>query len=124
MSCIMCGRAAGFNRAVLDVLSGQQLGRLCRNCELDHFGRRLELDDVGDDTCAFCHRDGHYAAPKFVATLVDCEAGFISETAPAVTETTPQICEYHVDLMEQFDDVPETVATAESEGTGVDDESP
>lgn len=125
MPCIMCGKSAGFNRAILDVLSGQTLGRLCRNCELDHFGQRMEMQDRSDDgECVFCDRRGHYALPKFVATIVESEGELISTNEPEVTDATPEICEHHVDLMEQFDEeTPALNAGDPDTGGALSDES-
>lgn len=111
MTCTICGQTAGFNRAITDVLSGQEVGRICRNCELDYFGRRLEMQDPTSDTCVFCEREGYYAIPKFVASIVEAEGDLVSTNETEVTDSTPQLCEYHVELMEQFDsqtDLPES----------------
>lgn len=104
MGCITCGREAGFNRAIVHVLSGREVGRLCRNCELRHFGQRLETSDVGGDACVFCGRDGHFAVPKFRARVVESGGKLVSRTEPAVTAATPQVCDRHVDAMETVGD--------------------
>lgn len=103
MVCTICGQTAGFNRAITDVLSGQKVGRICRNCELDYFGRRLEMQDPSNDTCVFCEREGYYAIPKFVAKVVESDGALVSKNETKVTDSTPQLCEYHVELMEEFD---------------------
>lgn len=103
MNCIMCDNEAGYNRAVTDVLSGQRVGRLCRNCELEHFGGRLESrDTVADSGCAFCDRDGYYALPKFTATVEEVDGRLTSTTSAEVTEATAQICDLHLEEMERF----------------------
>lgn len=104
MNCLTCGRDAGFNRAVVHVLSGQAVGRLCRNCELTHFGQRLETSAVGRDACTFCDRDGHFALPTFRPCVVEDGGTLVSTTEPAVTDVAPRACDYHVDALERIED--------------------
>lgn len=105
MKCIMCHHPAGYNRAVVDVLSGQEISRICRNCEIDHFGRRLEVNDaVTEDNCVFCSRDGLYALPKFSVHLEENDGILISKNTAEVSDSAPQICDRHLREMEMIEE--------------------
>lgn len=68
MHCILCGRKAGYNRAVIDRFSGAKIGHLCMNCERDEFGNVLEYDAQDGTQCLLCQRDGHVTLPRYVST--------------------------------------------------------
>jgi tRNA G26 N,N-dimethylase Trm1 len=95
--CIACGAAAGYNRAVVDVLSGGQVGALCVNCEREEFGKSLERGQwAAVENCAFCDRDAFYALPKWLPELHEEDGATVSRVDYEVTEGTLCMCDEHL----------------------------
>lgn len=96
-SCVTCEQPAGFNRVVVDTVTGEEVGGLCRNCEGETFGMVLSVSADDGDRCLLCSRDGHNAiatwqsAPRTGAddTIV---VGVEYEIAPH----TPRLCDEHL----------------------------
>lgn len=95
MNCIRCGNRAGYNRAVIDTLSGHELGGFCRNCEYDQFGRTLDRYAQSGRSCAMCNRDGHFVLPAWEPTMTAEGATLVSRVDYEVTECTPTLCDEH-----------------------------
>ena len=95
--CIACGNTAGYNRAVVDVLSDAQVGALCVNCEREEFGKSLERGRwAAVEDCAFCDRDAFYALPKWLPELHDEGGAAVSRVDYEVTECTFCVCDEHL----------------------------
>lgn len=95
MNCIRCDCEAGYNRAVVDTVSGEERGRFCRNCELEEFGRTLERLCQTDRSCVFCNRDGHFGFAAWTSTLQDGGERQVSSVEYEVTDRTPFLCDEH-----------------------------
>lgn len=106
MDCIRCGCQAGYNRAVVDAVSGQELGRFCRNCELEEFGRTLERLCQTERTCVICDRDGHFGFAAWTPTLEDGDGRQVSSVEYELTDRTPFLCDEHYHVVTQSE--PET----------------
>jgi len=98
-NCICCGRPAGYNRAVVDVLSGRELAGLCRNCELDEFGRILERFAQTGPQCAVCNRDGHIALAAWKPSVERSASKLVSRVEYEVTDRTPLLYDEHFHLV-------------------------
>ena len=97
MTCIHCGDDAGYNRAVVDVVSGIELGGLCRDCEREEFGNSLARGDWAcRDGCAFCDRDGYYALPLWEPYVVEEGDHLVNRVDYAVTDATVHFCDEHL----------------------------
>jgi hypothetical protein len=67
MDCVVCQKRSGYNRVVVDLDSGHELGGLCVRCETEEFGEFCDdLADSHAESCVFCDRDGIWAAPKYL----------------------------------------------------------
>lgn len=108
MDCLVCHQEAGYNRAVVDVLSGTVVGALCRNCELDHFGNRLEIRERGVDGCTFCDRDGYYALAKWLPETSEEGDAIRTSVEYRVTDATVHICDQHLTDLRELPAAPET----------------
>ena len=96
-ACIACGNEAGYNRAVVDVLSDRQVGALCVNCEREEFGKSLERGQwAAVEDCAFCDRDAFYALPKWLPELHREGDAVVSRVDYEVTESTLAVCDEHL----------------------------
>jgi len=105
MNCIRCNGEAGYNRVVVDTVSGRELGHFCRNCEFEEFGRALERLNTRDRSCVMCNRDGHVAVAPWTPTLADDGRQFVSEVDYDVTDRTPFLCDEHFHAVTDADDV-------------------
>lgn len=95
MNCIRCDRRAGYNRAVVDTVSGRELGGFCRNCEFEEFGRSLERSSQAERTCLMCERDGHFGLATWTSTLKRDDWRLVSEVDYEVTDRTAFLCDEH-----------------------------
>lgn len=96
MDCITCGHSAGYNRAIIDVLSGIELGGFCIRCEQAEFGNSLERAHWSDTECALCNRDGHYALPKWEPQATELNGDLICSVDYEVTDATIRLCDEHL----------------------------
>lgn len=97
MTCIRCGLADGYNRAVVDVPRGAEIGGLCRDCELETFGTSLERGDwAALDGCALCKRDGFYALPRWEPTVLTDGDRLVNHVDYDVTDDTLILCDEHL----------------------------
>lgn len=96
MNCIRCGRQAGYNRAVVDTVSGRELGGFCRNCEFEEFGRALERFSQAERTCVMCDRDGHVGFAAWTPVVRGDGERMVSEVEYDVTDRTPFLCDEHL----------------------------
>lgn len=94
--CVACGRPAGYNRAVVDDVAGRRVGDLCRNCELESFGRVLERGVWdGSDECVCCNRDGHVALPVWRPYVERDGGADVCDVAYSVGSSSPRLCDEH-----------------------------
>lgn len=114
MDCIVCARAGGYNRAVVDVASGTVTGGFCRNCELDLFSDRLDAMPVQESSgCAFCDREGVYALPKWVPETTVRGDVVTNDVEFSVTETTVLLCAAHYDRLDGIREEPAELSVIE-----------
>jgi hypothetical protein len=95
MDCIRCGQDAGYNRVVVDLVSGDERGGYCRNCEYEEFGQILDKFGQTDGDCALCNRDGHFGLPAFVPEVTVADDRLQSTVECRVRERTPLLCDEH-----------------------------
>ena len=95
-ACLRCGASAGYNRGVVDRVSGAFVGDFCRNCELESFGRCLEAGFWKPDDCGFCDRDGLLAVPRYRTTASEESPGDLrcSTDLEALDESL-SLCDEH-----------------------------
>jgi hypothetical protein len=112
MKCLRCERTAGLDRAVVDILTGSEVGGLCESC-LDTCSSPVFRDDVWrrDTDCAVCAETPHYEIP-----LIDCLIRYAGhrpdEVEYAITDTTLRLCAEH--LREISTEIPEEHRTPEA----------
>ncbi|MFC7157433.1 hypothetical protein ACFQPA_18550 [Halomarina halobia] len=95
--CVACGLGAGFNRAVLDVVTGDLLGGLCVGCEERNFGKSLVRGDWSlVEGCAFCARDGFYALPLWRPYTENRGGDTVCRVALSVDGATLRLCDEHL----------------------------
>ncbi|MFB6070591.1 MAG: hypothetical protein ABEJ76_06150 [Halanaeroarchaeum sp.] len=101
MNCIVCGREAGYHRAVVDTLEDDLVGAICRECEHEEFGRSLERGFFDRrEGCVLCERDGHVAIPVWRPTARRTPDGdVINEVAYQVDDATVRLCDEHVTML-------------------------
>ena len=95
MDCTCCGMPAGYNRVVVDLISGRKLDGFCRNCEYESFGHALSKFDSPDDSCVLCNRDGHYAVPAWEPYEETSDRRTTCHVAVTIHERTPVLCDEH-----------------------------
>ncbi|WP_129114947.1 hypothetical protein [Halegenticoccus tardaugens] len=96
MVCVSCGLQSGYNRAVVELTSGVELGGFCRSCEIREFGRSLERGRWSlNDGCALCSRDGHFALPAWEPTATERDGDIVGSVEYRVTDRTVALCDEH-----------------------------
>lgn len=96
MPCAICDRPSAYTRAVVDTVTDEILGSVCRCCRDEYFGRLLEQYEGSGSNCLLCDRDGFYAMPKWQCTSVWDEDGVVVTDQTATVESgTPRLCERH-----------------------------
>lgn len=97
MDCVVCEKDSGYNRVVVDVESGHELGGLCVRCENDKFGEFAdELGDQDSDTCTFCDRDGFWAAPKYLPSTYETDGKTVSYVDYDASTAALTLCDEHL----------------------------
>jgi hypothetical protein len=87
---------AGYNRAVVELVSGIEIGGFCRSCELTAFGETLEHGHWDGDGCALCSRDGHFALPVWESAPSVEGSRVVSSVEYEVTDETAVLCDEHL----------------------------
>jgi hypothetical protein len=96
MDCVVCEKKSGYNRAVVDLESGNELGGLCVRCEAEKFGEFSdELGEEGSD-CMFCDRDGFWAVPKYLPSTYEEDGKTVSYVDYDVSNATLKLCDEHL----------------------------
>lgn len=97
MDCIVCQHRSGYNRVVVDVDSGYELGGLCVDCETAKLGELSdELGAPGDDTCIFCDRDAFWTAPKWLPSTYETSDGTVSYVDYDASTAALKFCDEHL----------------------------
>lgn len=107
MDCISCEREAGYNRAVVDVFNGIEIGGLCVGCEREEFGKTLarrRADEEGN--CLLCNRDGQYALALWRPTQRESGGDIHCSVEYDVTDRTLLLCDEHLHEIRTDDRVP------------------
>jgi hypothetical protein len=111
MDCVVCEKPSGYNRVVVELESGVELGGLCVRCETEKFGELGdELAGHDDQTCVFCDRDGFWALPKWLPSTYESEGHTVSYVDYDVSTTGFQLCDEHLARV-GVDDLSVPVAT-------------
>lgn len=95
MKCVSCGLRAGYNRVVVDLVSGRELEGFCRNCEFDEFGQILSKSNHRADSCILCRRDGHYGLVVWRPYREESGHRIICDVEYSVGDRTPRLCDEH-----------------------------
>jgi hypothetical protein len=102
LMCIVCGRDAGYNRAVVDTLSDELVGGLCLGCERTSYGTDLNGTATHDPNCTLCAHDGFFALPKWRIERPSAPAQRTSLTVGyAVGSGTARLCDGHFHELER-----------------------
>lgn len=114
MTCLCCGRDAGYNRAVVDRFGDVRLGGLCLTCEEREFGATLRRTERGADGCALCSRDGSFALPAWRPYAEEAPDGtVVSRVDYRVDAATVHLCDRHLQVIDgDADGPPSTAADA------------
>lgn len=96
MHCVICGLDAGYNRAVVDLASGVEVGGLCVDCESAEFGTVLDRGHWTDDDCGLCPRDGQFALPRWEPSATERGGDVYGSVDYEVTGATPTVCDEHL----------------------------
>lgn len=97
-SCIACGDDPGYNRAIVHVDSGLEVGELCERCETDHFDGAIEHRGH-DATCALCSSQGSFALPRW-DTHTDDDDCIIGDYE--IFDDTVRLCSSHFDDINSY----------------------
>ena len=97
MDCVICERRGGYNRAVVELETGVELGGLCVRCETEKFGELCgELGEPDSDSCVFCDRDGLWALPKWLPSTYEEDGRTVSYVDYDVSTTGFRLCDEHL----------------------------
>lgn len=115
MECLKCGGTDGFDRVVVNQVSGRELGLVCERCEEAQFGTLLADPAFhADNGCAFCDGDGKFALP-----LLECLIEHPDGSARVVEYDTlfdaVQFCDRHLDRFLDLERPAQEAASAERE---------
>jgi hypothetical protein len=96
MKCNTCGLRSGYNRVLVAVDGGRELGFLCRRCEANQFGETLR-DGLWAETegCALCARDSFVRLPEWSPRLVEENDHLRLQNEYEVTDETVSLCDEH-----------------------------
>jgi len=97
MDCVICERRGGYNRAVVELETGVELGGLCVRCENEKFGELCEeLGDPDSESCVLCDRDGLWALPKWLPSTYESDGRTVSYVDYDVSTTDFRLCDEHL----------------------------
>lgn len=101
MICVSCGGKAGYYRAVIDTVYNSEIGGLCKNCAVEHFGKTLDIGHFNaKDGCLLCERDGYLALPIWEAEVSDSQLRkTVFTNKYEITSNTPKLCDSHADQL-------------------------
>jgi len=100
MDCIVCQRRSGYNRAIVELDSGRELGTLCVRCEREQFGEFSdELGEPDATTCVFCDRDAFWALPKWLPSTYETEGKVVSFVDYDPSTAALALCDEHFDRL-------------------------
>lgn len=96
MKCLKCNKDSVLERAVVDILTGRELGGFCDPC-LDTENDLTFGDDVRDAGlgCAICSKDPHYQLPR-IDCLIQYSDDRQDEVEYGISERTVQLCADHL----------------------------
>jgi hypothetical protein len=106
MDCVSCGLPSGYNRVLIERGSDAEIGGLCIECEEHEFGDRLRWEiraETEADGCALCARDAGFRVPEWDPEMDVAPDGTVEWTDYRVTETTPGLCDDHVEELADRD---------------------
>lgn len=102
MDCVNCG-GEGFNRVVVDLASGAELGSVCADCEGETFGITLHDRTLrATPGCVFCRGEERYALP-LLECVIEWDDGSRPEREYAIDVRTPGLCERHLASLLRLD---------------------
>lgn len=114
MDCVVCRKRSGYNRVVVDVESGFELGGLCVHCESEKFGEFSdELGEPGADTCVFCDRDAFWSLPKWLPSTYETSDRIVSYVDYDASSTGLVLCDEHLAAL-GVEDIPTPTVSTES----------
>lgn len=98
MDCLACDHPSGYNRAVVDTTTDEELGPLCVRCEKAHLGELAAHPSSRptDDTCLYCDRHGVWALPKWLPEAHEEAGSVISRVDYDVQQATLRLCDEHL----------------------------
>lgn len=105
MDCFACEKKSGYNRAIIELFSGVEIGRFCLRCELVAFGIGLQEGYWADvERCAFCNRDDQYALPLYLPIHEEHEGMIHCSVEYEVTDGTVALCDEHLHRLRGIDE--------------------
>lgn len=97
MDCVRCHYDGGYNRVVVDLASGLELGEFCVNCEHDQFGALSdELGSPDRTTCLYCQREGLWALLKWRNSTRVTDRAIISSVEYDPSMARLRLCDEHL----------------------------
>lgn len=95
--CFSCEKNAGYNRAIIELSTNREAGRLCVNCEQREFGNSLEYArQTVTDSCLFCERDAQYVLPRYLPFTLKHTTKTVSKVSTELEEHPVRLCDEHL----------------------------
>ncbi|WP_290818840.1 hypothetical protein [Halovivax sp.] len=116
--CVRCDDEPGFNRAVLDVVAGAEVGALCRNCELDVLVEPESYERGSRDGacgCPGCDRDATFALPRWLPETTVSNGAVESRVDYGLDEHPLSLCDEHYGDLVSGSSVPSTPLASAAE---------
>jgi hypothetical protein len=89
-----------YNRVLVERESGTEVGGLCIECEEHRLGDRLDWGiraETEPDRCVLCPGDASVRVPEWDPEMEESPDGTVEWNEYRVTDTTPALCEEHVE---------------------------
>ncbi|WP_254862851.1 hypothetical protein [Halovivax gelatinilyticus] len=116
--CVRCDREPGYNRAVIDLVSGEEIGALCRNCELDSLPDAGVFERGSADGgcgCPGCDRDALVSVPRWLPETTVSDGTIESRVDYDLDDRPIALCDEHFDDLVSGTSVLSTRTPAASE---------
>ena len=116
--CVRCGRAPGYNRAVIELVSNAEVGALCRNCELDALSDADVFERGSTDGtcgCPGCTRDATFSFPRWLPESTVSDGVIESHVDYDLDDDPFELCDEHFDDLASGSEIPSTTRRAASD---------
>jgi hypothetical protein len=94
--CYVCGKRAGYNRAIVESRREIEVGRICVNCERDELDEQFVSEESSDGTCAYCERQGGYRLPRYEPAVIETDDAVVLVVSSKLDSAPIRLCERHL----------------------------